>query len=535
MWPRLRIDDVRAIVHYLGTLTIVVGASMLVPLAVAIACREWDAAVAFVASFGVTLTAGAALRLVKPRRPGLSRVQALVITGLAWVVGSLVAALPLFLFGATSGSYFDAVFDAAAYLTGAGMSILAHVGTMPVSMVLWRSVAVIIGAQGIVVVALGLGTISRFSGAGALFEAEAHSDRIMPQMAATARFIVAFMGMLIVFGTGACFAVLTLSCGLSPSTALLHAFVLATSAVATGGITPEPAGISYYHSPLLNAVLCVLMMFGVFSFALYFYMAKKGPREFFRDIETRTILVWTVVILILLATAFAHDEYFASVATFLDKGVFNLVSAATNAGFSTLNPSQMGAVAGPGILFALIMGMSMGGATSSTTGGFKAIRLALAIKTIASDIRRSLLPRRARDVIRYRHLGDQVLTPDLSRNVMIVILLYLLSYTMGTVVGVAYGYNPISAAFESVSCAATCGLSVGIVSASMPLGLKVCYFVQMLTGRLEFLTLLTTIASIVGSSLSVARKSPAARAVAGAVPASVRRAWRGEGGRRNGR
>lgn len=535
MWPRLRIDDVRAIVHYLGTLTIVVGASMLVPLVVALVCHEWNAAVAFVASFGVTLSVGAALRFVKPRRPGLSRIQALVITGLAWVVGSLVAALPAFLFGATDGSFFDAVFDAAAYLTGAGISILSHVGTLPVSIVLWRSVAVIIGAQGIVVVALGLGTISRFSGAGALFEAEAHSDRIMPQIAATARFIVFFVGMLIVFGTAACFVVLTLSCGLSPSTALLYAFVLATSAVATGGITPEPAGVSYYHSPLLNSVLCILMLFGVFSFALYFYIAKKGPREFFRDVETRTILVWMLVVLALLVTAFAHDEYFSNVATFFDKGVFNLVSAATTAGFGTLSSAQMGAVASSGILFALIMGMSMGGATSSTTGGFKAVRLALAIKTVASDIRRSLLPRRARDVIRYRHLGDQVLTSDLSRNVMIVILLYLLSYTVGTVVGVAYGHDPISAAFESVSCAATCGLSAGIVSASMPLGLKACYLVQMLTGRLEFLTLLTTIASIVGSSVSVARRSPAAQALRKAVPASVRRSWRGERGRRSGR
>ena len=357
----------------------------------------------------------------------------------------------------------------------------------------------------------------------------------MPQIAATARFIAFFMGMLIVFGTAACFVVLTLSCGLSPSTALLYAFVLATSAVATGGITPEPAGVSYYHSPLLNSVLCILMLFGVFSFALYFYMAKKGPREFFRDVETRTILVWMFVVLALLATAFAHDEYFSNVATFFDKGVFNLVSAATTAGFGTLSSAQMGAVASSGILFALIMGMSMGGATSSTTGGFKAVRLALAIKTVASDIRCSLLPRRARDVIRYRHLGDQVLTSDLSRNVMIVILLYLLSYTVGTVVGVAYGCDPISAAFESVSCAATCGLSAGIVSASMPLGLKACYLVQMLTGRLEFLTLLTTIASIVGSSVSVARRSPAAQALRKAVPASVRRSWRGERGRRSGR
>lgn len=531
MWPRLRIDDVRAIVHYLGTLTIVVGVAMLVPLVVALACREWNAAIAFTASFGATLVMGGAMRLARPRRPGLTRMQALVITGLAWVVGSLVAALPLVLSGAT-GSYLDAVFDTTSYITNAGMSVLTHLGSLPASVLLWRSIVVVIGAQGIVVVALGLGTISRFSGAGLLLAAEGHADRIMPQMVATARFIVAFMSLLIAMGTAAVWVVLVLSCGLSPLPALLHAFNLSSSAVATAGVTIMPAGMSYYHSSLLNVVVAVLCLVGAFSFALYYRMAQKGTREFFRDIETRAIIVWVVFILVLLAIAFAHDEYFSDVATFFDKGVFNLFSAATSAGFSTLTSAQIGSVAGPGIVFGFVLAMSIGGATSSTAGGIKAIRAALILKTFASEVRRSLLPGRARDVIRYHHLGDQVLTPDLSRNVMIVTLLYLISYTLGAVVGVAYGYDPISAALESVSCASNSGLSAGIVSASMPVGLKVCYLLQMLTGRLEFLTLVTTFASIGGSALSVASGTKAARALRAAVPAGLRRSWRGDGGRR---
>ncbi len=530
MWPRLRAEDIRAILHYLGTMLLVIGLMMVAPLAVALIAHEWNPALDFLLSIGITMCAGGLMRLARPLSPGLTYMQALVITGLAWIAAGLAASLP-FVFSGRFESYFDALFEATSYFTGTGMSLMSDVGKLPVSFGLWRSIAVIIGAQGIVVVALGLGTISRFSGAGMLLEAEAHSDKIMPHMISTARFIVVFMSVLVALGTVLCTLILTLTCGLAPLNALYHGFSLAASSVGTAGICVMPAGITYYHSPLLNVAIMIMCLVGCFSFALYYYMARKGPREFFRDIETRTMLVWICVALVVLAIAFAHDEYFADMGLFLDKGVFNLISAATNTGFSTLTSSQLSAVASSALVFALILGMSMGGSTSSTAGGFKAIRLALLLRTILSEIRHALLPKRAREVIRFRHLGDRVLTPDLSRNVMLVMLLYCASFAVGSIMGVVYGYDPIAAVLESVSCTANCGISSGIISASLPLGLKICYFVQMLAGRLEFLTLLATFAGIGSSIVRGVVESRAARSLVAAMPSSIRRAWRGKSGR----
>lgn len=529
MWPRLRIDDVRAILYYLGTLLLVIAALMVIPLVIALALHEWNPAIGFLMSLGITCCVAFLLRLARPSTPGLTHMQAVVITGLVWVAAGAVAGLPLY-FSGSFDSYFDALFEAVSYTTGTGMSLLNNLGKLAISYAVWRAILVIIGAQGIVVVAMCLGTISRFSGAGLLFKAEGHADNIMAQMAGTARFIVLFMGALIALGTVLCTTVLVGSCGMSFGTALLHGFSLAATCVATAGICVEPAGAAYYHSPTLNFVMMILCLTGCFSFALYYHMARKGPREFFRDIETRTLLAWIGVVLVVLAIAFAGDEYFGSLDVFLDKGVFNLVSAATSTGLCTFTSAQISSVASSGLVFALILGMAMGGATSSTAGGFKAIRLALLLKTIGSEIRHALMPPRAREVIRYRHLGDQVLTPELSRNVMLVVLLYLLSFVVGAVVGVAYGYEPIPAVLESVSVTANCGISAGIVGTDMPQGLKVCYFVMMLAGRLEFLTLLTTIASVGGSLGHAIKESPVARAVTSAVPGGVRRAWRGAAG-----
>ncbi len=524
MWPRLRIDDVRAVVSTLGAVVTAVALAMLVPLAAALACREWGPAVDFTVSFGCAFALGSAMRLVRPRARGLTRVQALVVTGLAWVAAALVSSVPFALSG-YSDSWFDAFFDCISYYTGTGITFLQDLAHLPVSLHLWRMIMLVVGAQGIVLVALGLGTISKFSGAGMLFEAEGHQDRLAPRMATTSRFIALFMGAFIALGTAACSLVCWGFCGFDPIDALYHGFCLATSAVTTGGITVMDVGVSYYQQPVLNVVLICLMLTGVFSFAVYLYMARKGAREFFRDVETRMILAWALVVLVLLAAAFAQDGSFGDVGAFLDRGVFTLVSAVTGTGFSALTTSQLTSVASSGVLFTLILAMAMGGATSSTAGGIKAIRVAIVLKSIASEVRRVMLPSSARETIRYYHLGEQTLTPELSRNAMLVFLLFLLAYIVGAMAGVLYGAEPLDAVLESVSCTSNCGISAGIATSDVSPVLKSCYLVQMLAGRLEFVALLATLTGIAVSGVRGVGDSPLGRRAAALVPASVRRAW----------
>ncbi len=527
MWPRLRIDDVRSVVNTLGALVTVVAFSMLIPLVAAVACGERSCALDFLVSFGAALTLGGAMRLVRPRNRGLSRMQALVVTGLAWVAVALVSAVPFVLSG-LSASAFDAFFDCIACYTGTGVTLTQNLAHLPVSFGLWRAVMVIVGAQGIVLVALGLGTISKFSGAGLLFAAEAHQDKIMPRMAATSRFIALFMGALVCAGTLACTLVCLAGCGMQPLRALYHGFCLAAASVTTGGVTLMDTGVSYYQSPALNAVLMCLMFTGVFSFAVYLLMGRRGPGEFFRDVETRTIVGWAAVVLVLLVAAFSQDDHFDDVGVFFDKGLFNLVSAVTGTGFCTLSSPQLTVVASSGVLFAVILAMAMGGATSSASGGVKAIRVALVFKSIVTEIRRVLLPSSARETIRYYHLGEQELTPELSRNAMLVFLLFLLTYMTGAMLGVLYGAEPLDAVLESVTCTNNCGISAGIIGAGLPGVLKTCYLVQMLAGRLEFVALFATVASIGVSAARGVGDSPVGRACLNLVPARLRREWAGK-------
>ena len=531
MWPRLRIDDVRSVVNTLGMIVTAVALAMLVPLAAACLCGERGPACDFAFSFGLTFFLGSLMRLVRPRSRGLTRMQALVVTGLAWVVAALVSSVPFVVSGYSTFS--DALFDAIAYYTGTGITFIQDLAHLPVSFGLWRAIMVVIGAQGIVLVAVGLGTISKFSGAGLLFEAEGHQERLMPRMATTSRFIALFMGAFIALGTLACSVVCLAFCGMSPARALYHGFFLATCAVTTGGISVMDVGVVYYQQPVLDVILMCLMFTGVFSFAVYLYAARKGTRELFRDIETRMILLWALLVLVLLAAAFAQDDTFGDLGTFLDKGVFNLVSAVTGTGYCTLMSTQLTGIASPGVLFAFILAMAMGGATSSTGGGIKAVRAALLFKSIASEVRRVLLPSSAREAIRYYHLGEQTLTPELSRNAMLVFLLFLLTYMTGAMVGVLYGADPMNAVLESMSCTNNCGISAGIIGPGLPPVLKLCYATQMLAGRLEFVTLFATLTSIAVSAVRGVGDSRAGRRVPRLAGAQARRDGLGKrGGRR---
>lgn len=528
MWTRIRIDDVRAIVHYLGALVTIVGALMAIPLIVALLAKEVAPATWFAVSMGLTVSAGSAMSLVHPSEPGLSRKQAVILTGLVWLVTDVFAALPFFLSG-EGGGYFNCMFNCMSYLTGTGLIISSSAVPLPVSLTLWSVLLTIVGAQGIILVAMGLGTVSSLSGTSSLFSAEGHSDVIGSRVADTSRFAAVFMGVFVGVGTLVCTAMLVVDQGFTPGYSLLHAFSLSVNAWATAGVTIPGPGVSYYHSIALNVVLTILMFSGAFSFALYFYMVKKGPREFFRDIETRTILGWLLIATLVLSISFASDPRFGQVSIFLDKGLFNLASAVTGTGFSTLTPTQVSSVVSSAVVFTLVLAMSMGGATSSTTGGFKAIRLALLVRTVLFEIRRSLMPPRAREAYYFHHFGERLLTPEMSRGVMLVILLYLTSFAAGAVLGVAHGNDPVSAVLESVSCTVNCGFSAAIVGPGMPADLAACYYIQMFAGRLEFVTLLTTLASIGASVTMAASGSRARRTLSQKVPARLRRAWLGEG------
>ena len=227
------------------------------------------------------------------------------------------------------------------------------------------------------------------------------------------------------------------------------------------------------------------MLAGALSFGVHFALWRGNRRELFRNLELRTIIATFVVTMAITMAGLAAYGLYGELTGLTRHGFFQILSAHSGTGFSTVPSAELarwGGLAFGGMALA----MALGGMSSSTAGGVKALRVGLTIRAITDEVRAVLLPHGAVVDRTYFQYRPRRLTDGLAATVMSSSLLYVALYLVGAGVGLAYGYPLEAALFESISAGANVGLSVGITGAGMPVGLQVVYLRQMWLGRLEF-------------------------------------------------
>ena len=238
------------------------------------------------------------------------------------------------------------------------------------------------------------------------------------------------------------------------------------------------------------------MIMGAVNFSLY-VKARRGETEgFFKDLEIRTGAIWLVVATVTIMASLCGSGGFSDLMALLRRGVFMVISATTTTGFQNITNNQLTSVFSSGAFLILAMCMAVGGSSGSTAGGIKLSRIGLIAKSVVSTIKETLAPTSARVSVRYYHLGRKVLTTEEAKAAMTVSALFVITYLIGSLAGIAHGYDAISSIFESVAMASNGGLSAGIVSRGMPPSLEVVYLIEMWAGRLEFITLLALIVKV---------------------------------------
>ena len=504
MIRRLDINDWRVIGHYLGALTLLMAGLMFIPLIMALCLGEYESAVSFVLSAGITGICGAILLFCKVDRGNMSWRQALVIVGLAWLFLSFFGSIPLW-FSNHYASFLDAFFEGVSALTASGLSLAVDLDHMAMSVNTWRFIMHLTGGIGVLVIAVALGVFGSGAGVAALYQAEGRSDHVLPEIKQTSRFIAKVSGVIIASGFVACAIPLLLK-GMSPLRALINSFWVTSSAYATGGMTGQTSGIMFYHSWPLEIITLFLMFFGTINFLLYGDLWRGAIKSFFKDIEIRTLVIWIAILVVLMMFALMNNaSYFRDSFSMLRRVLYLILAAATNTGFTTTYSGQVLYAMSSGAFFVVILAMMVGGSASSTTGGIKALRIGIIAKTMVQTVREALAPDRARPRTFFYHQGRQLLSPELASSAMTIFLLYIVTFAIGSVLGIAYGYDVLPSIFESVSAASNAGLSSGIVEPGMPIGLEVFYMAQMWLGRLEFIALFAMFIQI-ASSLFKGRK-----------------------------
>jgi len=483
------------ITYYAGIVLRWVAVIMVIPALVSALSGEWSVVPDFLIGAGVALVGGSTLVLLCRTAP--SRVywsQGMLTVAVSWLLSMIVCAVPSWLSGHYL-SFVDACFDVMSGFTTTGLVLIQDLDHVSDGLNTWRHLLSYLGGQGMIVLALSF-LAHGFPGLYTLYVGEGKDERLLPSMWRTARAIWFISVVYLLVGTGA-FAVATRQAGLSAYRGLLHAFWLFMSAWSTGGFAPQSQSILFYHSRIVEAVALVVFVLGSLNFGLHYAVWSGNRREVTRNLEIRSFLVTSAILTLISLAALKVSGVYSTGEVLFRKGVFHLLSAHTTTGFMTIYPSML-VVSWPALaMFCVVLAQLLGGSASSTAGGFKGVRVGIAAKTVVHELRRLLLPESAVVVTRFHFFRDHVLGDRQARAALLVIFLYTVTVSVTAVANLAAGYPLQESLFEAASVTGNVGLTAGLTSASMPLGLKLHYILVMWSGRLEFMAVLVLVGYLI--------------------------------------
>ena len=140
--------------YLFGLVLLIEAAFLALPLGVSLIYGE-SSGVCFLITMAAAGILGFVLTRFKPIRRDMYAREGFVFTALAWIVISLIGAVPFTLSGQIP-SYLDAVFETVSGFTTTGASILSDVEALDNGMLFWRSFTHWLGGMGILVFMLAL-------------------------------------------------------------------------------------------------------------------------------------------------------------------------------------------------------------------------------------------------------------------------------------------------------------------------------------------------------------------------------------------
>ena len=490
------VNKIYPICYYIGFIVMTLGALQLIPAMVSALYAEWRIFAVFLLTASVTALVGIGMIYCgrKYKSVKLSFGEGTVVASGAWLLGTLLCALPYYLSG-NYLSYLDCCFDVMSGLTTTGLCLIQDMDHLSNGINMWRHLLTFVGGQGMVVLALTFLT-KHESGAYMMYVGEGKDEKLFPNAVSTSRQIWLISLIYLAVGTAVMTATF-LSAGLAPDRAFLHGMWVYMSAWSTGGFAPMSQNILYYHSLLVELATAVFFIIGSFNFALHYAVLSGKYHELRRNIEVVTFSITLTLLTLITTVGLMKNNVYPNAMALFRKGFYQLVSGHTTTGFMTIYAKQFYHEWGDIALFAMIIAMLLGGSACSTAGGFKALRTGIIFTAFKAEVKRMLLPESRISEQKIHHIKDVALSDSMVKSAFLIVMAYIVTFLLGTLVGMFAGFPFGMAAFECASVTGNVGLSIGVTSAAMPAYLKFTYIIIMWLGRLEFMSVLTLGAYIV--------------------------------------
>ena len=495
----------KIISYYTGY--IVIGGAMLMalPLITSLLFAEYSPALDFIISGEITAGVGLLLLFLgRQTRENKAYVQwkhGFVVAALSWIVLMILCAIPYRLSG-HNDSMLNSCFDVMSGFTTTGLTLTQDLDHLSMGLNMWRHILTFVGGQGVVVLALSL-LVKETSGAYKLYVGEAKDIGLVPNVRGTARIIWKISLIYLVVGTLFLW-IDGILIGLHPISALFHGLFIFCSSWSTGGFAPNSQNIMFYHSLSYEFITLIIMVLGSLNFGLHYAIWQGKKKEIVKNIEMQSFMI-TATLFSLLAIIGLSKLYPDALAVFR-RVIYNILSAHTTTGFSNIYARQFALEWGDFGNLIIILAMLIGGSACSTAGGFKGLRVGIICKSIVAEVKKLLSSERNVKSYKYHHIKDYVLEDAVVKSSALIIICYMITFGIGTLLGSFYGYSLVDSAYEAASVTGNVGLSIGVTSVDTPALLKVYYIIAMYLGRLEFLSVFALIGCFIGGVKKVCVK-----------------------------
>ena len=428
----------KTVFYTLGTLQIILGIFMLIPVIIQLIYNELDSG--FVSASIITIIFGVLFFLSNlDHNKNIDLPQAFILTALSWVSIAIFGSLP-FIFSDLSLKFTDAFFESMSGITTTGSTIITDLDNAPKGILLWRAILQWLGGIGIILMAITLMPLMNIGGMQ-LFKISSNdsAEKILPKSKEVS------LRLIIIY------SILTFTCGLFYKVFGMNYFDSLThsmTTIATGGFSNYNDSIGHFNSALIEINAITFIILGSIPFIAYIKYLNGDKKIFYKDSQIsfflKTIVISVFIIFIFLLLKNINSETFL-----LREVIFNVVSILTGTGYVTTNYSDWGSFP---LIFFLIL-MFIGGCAGSTACGLKIFRIHILYKFFVMQLKKYIYPRGV-FVLKY---GDSVLNEKFISSIISFVFLYIVIFFIITMLLSISGLDFITA----VSGAATSISNVG--------------------------------------------------------------------------
>ena len=397
----------------LGILQIILGVSMIIPIAAQIIYDQLDSS--FIGAAIITIIFGFLFflsNLTQDKKLNLQ--QAFLLTALSWLSVAIFGSLP-FIFSSLQLSITDAFFESMSGITTTGSTIITNLNDCPKAILLWRAILQWLGGIGIIVMAITLMPIMNVGGMQ-LFKISSNdaSEKILPKSKEITLSLILI------------YLVLTILCsffykvfGMNYFDSLTHSM----TTIATGGFSNYNQSIGYFNNASIEITAIIFIILGSLPFIAYIKFLNGDKKIFFSDNQIKLfikIILFSILILFIYLTII--NKNFSEIS--LRSVSFNVISILTGTGYVTKGFDSWGSF--PLIFFIILM--FIGGCAGSTTCGIKIFRIKILYEFLINQLKKIIYPRGI-FIIKYddNNIDDKFIASIISFIYLYIIIFFIIT------------------------------------------------------------------------------------------------------------